>query len=44
MVQAWTIIEIRCGITSLALGACQFTNQPIFQPVLTFAPTESASG
>jgi len=44
MVQAWTVIEIRCGIASLALGTCQFTNQPIFHPVLTLTPTEPSSG
>lgn len=44
MVQAWTVIEIRCEIASLALGACQFTNNPIFQPVLTVTPTEPSSG
>jgi hypothetical protein len=44
MVQAWTVIEIRCRIASLALGARQFTNQPIFQSVLTLTPTEPSSG
>ena len=44
MVQAWTVSEIRCRISSLALGACQFTNQPIFQPVLIHTPTEPSSG
>jgi len=44
MVQAWTVIEIRCRIASLALGACQFTSQPIFQQILTPTPTEPSSG
>lgn len=44
MVQAWTVIEIRCEIASLALGARQFSSQPVFRPVLTLAPTEPSSG